>query len=56
VSSGCLGSPGHGRDVESCCPGILVGNYCFLPVVIGQAGVVADSLGWDAKLRGDLRP
>ena len=33
-----------------------MGNYRFLPVVIGQSGVVADDWGWDAELRGDLRP
>lgn len=33
-----------------------MGNYRFLPVVIGQSAVVAGGWGWDAELRGDLRP
>ncbi len=54
--SGCLGLPGRSLVVESCCPGILVSNYRFLPVMIGQSGVAAGGWGWDAELRGDLSP
>ncbi len=53
---GCLGSPGQGLVFEPCCPGILMGNYRFLPVMIGQSGMVAGDWRWDAELRGDLSP
>jgi hypothetical protein len=33
-----------------------MGDYRFLPVVIGQSGVVAGGWGWDAELRGNLSP
>ena len=45
-----------GEVAESRCPSDFVGNYCILPIVIGDSGVVPGGWRWHAELHGDLRP